>query len=122
MNHCVNYILLILGTISLVLGIIGIFAPLLPTTPFLLLTAFLYLKSSPKAYAWLMRQKHLGSYIRNYQENKMIPLKAKVISIMMMWVSILYGVLFGVSDWWIKIILLIVAGSVTIHILSHKHN
>ena len=61
-----------LGTLSLALGILGIFLPLLPTTPFLLLTAALYFKSSPRLYNWLLNQKHLGPYIRNFRENKAI--------------------------------------------------
>ena len=63
-----------LGTLSLALGILGIFLPLLPTTPFLLLTAALYFKSSPRLYNWLLNHKHLGPYIRNFRENKAIHL------------------------------------------------
>lgn len=58
----------IVGTTSLILGIIGIFLPLLPTTPFLLLTAAMYFRSSPRWYHWLIQQKYLGSYIRNNRE------------------------------------------------------
>ena len=71
----------ILGSFFLGLGIVGVFVPLLPTTPFLLLAAALYVRSSPRLYAWLLNQKHLGPYIRNFRENKSIPLHAKVISL-----------------------------------------
>ena len=81
---------IILGTLSLILGVIGIFVPLLPTTPFLLLTAGLYCKGSPRLYNWLLNQKHLGPYIRNFRENKAIPLRAKVISVSLVWITILY--------------------------------
>lgn len=81
-----------LGTLSLALGILGIFLPLLPTTPFLLLTAALYFKSSPRLYNWLLNHKHLGPYIRNFRENKAIPLRAKIISISLMWITMLYCV------------------------------
>ena len=89
-----------LGTLSLALGILGIFLPLLPTTPFLLLTAALYFKSSPRLYNWLLNHKHLGPYIRNFRENKAIPLRAKIISISLMWHSphqknIIYNVLYA---------------------------
>ena len=83
-----------LGTLSLALGILGIFLPLLPTTPFLLLTAALYFKSSPRLYNWLLNHKHLGPYIRNFRENKAIPLHAKIISISLMWITMLYCVFF----------------------------
>ena len=76
---------IILGSISLALGILGIFLPLLPTTPFLLLTAALYFKGSPRLYNWLLNHRHFGPYIRNFRENKAIPLRAKVISLVLMW-------------------------------------
>lgn len=75
---------IILGTVSLALGIIGIFLPLLPTTPFLLLTAALYFRGSPRLYQWLLNHKCLGPYIRNFRENKAIPLRAKIISLLLM--------------------------------------
>ena len=103
-----------LGTLSLALGILGIFLPLLPTTPFLLLTAALYFKSSPRLY------KHLGPYIRSFRENKAIPLRAKIISISLMWITMLYCVFFIVPYIWVKVILLIIAAGVTYHILSFK--
>ena len=61
------------GTISLVLGIIGIFVPLLPTTPFLLLSAAFYFRGSPRLYRWLIQQKQLGPYIKNFREYRAIP-------------------------------------------------
>ena len=105
---------------SLALGILGIFLPLLPTTPFLLLTAALYFKSSPRLYNWLLNHKHLGPYIRNFRENKAIPLRAKIISISLMWITMLYCVFFIVPYIWVKVILLIIAAGVTYHILSFK--
>ena len=109
-----------LGTLSLALGILGIFLPLLPTTPFLLLTAALYFKSSPRLYNWLLSHKHLGPYIRNFRENKAIPLHAKIISISLMWITMLYCVFFIIPYIWVKVILLIIAAGVTYHILSFK--
>ena len=72
------------GTISLVLGIIGIFVPLLPTTPFLLLSAAFYFRGSPRLYRWLIQQKQLGPYIKNFREYRAIPLRAKIISLSLM--------------------------------------
>ena len=111
---------MILGTISLVLGIIGVFLPLLPTTPFLLLTAFLYFRSSPKAYNWLINHKLLGPYIVNYREKKIIPLKAKIFALTLMWASILNCVIFLIEKIQVSILLLVIAVGVTIHILSFK--
>lgn len=109
-----------LGTISLILGIVGIFLPLLPTTPFLLLTAALYCKSSQRLYERLLNQKYLGPYIRNFREHKAIPLRAKIISVSLIWITILYCVLFLLSNIWIKILLLSIAAATTYHILSFK--
>lgn len=116
----IRILLIILGTISLALGIIGIFLPLLPTTPFLLLTAFLYFRSSPKAYNWLINQKHLGPYIINYREKKIIPVRIKIIALSLLWLSIINCIIFLVDSIWVKIILLAIAIGVTIHITSFK--
>lgn len=111
---------IVLGSLSLVLGIIGIFVPLLPTTPFLLLTAALYFKASPRLYNWLLRQKHLGPYIRNYRENKAIPLRAKITSLLLMWGTMLYCICFLIPFLWVKIAMFLIAAGVTYHILSFK--
>ena len=74
-------LLTILGLISLGLGILGIFLPVLPTTPLLLLSAFLFLRSNRKLYEWLMNHPKLGPYISNFLHHKTIPLKIKIISI-----------------------------------------
>ena len=110
---------IVLGSISLGLGILGIFLPLLPTTPFLLLTAALYFKGSPRLYNWLLNHRHFGPYIRNFRENKAIPLRAKIISLVLMWGTMLYCVFAPLSGWWwAQVALLAVAVGVTWHILS----
>lgn len=111
---------ILIGTLSLILGIIGIFVPLLPTTPFLLLTAALYVRSSPRLYDWLIHQKYLGNYIRNFRENKAIPLKAKIISISLIWITMLYCIIFIIPYWWLKILLLLIGTGTSCHILSFK--
>lgn len=113
-------ICIIIGTISLALGIIGIFLPLLPTTPFLLLTAALYFRGSPRLYQWLLSHKHLGPYIRNFRENKAIPLRAKIISLTLMWGTMLYCIFFLIPLVWVKVLMFLIAAGVTYHILSFK--
>lgn len=113
-------ICIILGSLSLGLGIAGIFLPLLPTTPFLLLTAALYFRGSPRLYNWLLRQKQLGLYIRNFREHKAIPLHAKIISVALTWLTILYCVVFLLPQVWLKVLLLALAASITYHILSYN--
>jgi len=110
----------ILGSISLVLGTLGIFLPLLPTTPFYLLTAWLYMRGSEKLYNKVMSNKYFGTIVRNFQEDKSIPLRTKVIIISMLWGTISLSAFFAVSVWWVRIILFAIAIGVTIHILSYK--
>ena len=109
-----------IGTISLILGVLGIFLPILPTTPFLLLTAALYCKASPKLYEWLLNNKHLGTYIKNFREHRSIPLRTKIISITLLWLTLLYCAIFATNILWLKIIFIAIAIGVTIHILSYK--
>jgi uncharacterized membrane protein YbaN (DUF454 family) len=111
---------IILGSISLALAILGIFVPLLPTTPLLLLAAALYFRGSPRLYNWLLNHPHLGPYIRNFRENKAIPLHAKVLSLVLMWATMIYCICFLISLWWVKLLLGLVAVGVTYHILSFK--
>lgn len=113
-------ICIILGTVSLALGIIGIFLPLLPTTPFLLLTAALYFRGSPRLYQWLLNHKHFGPYIRNFRENKAIPLRAKIISLLLMWGTMIYCIFFLIPLVWVKVVMFLVAAGVSWHILSFK--
>jgi len=109
---------IVAGTVSLGLGILGTFLPLLPTTPFLLLAAACYLKSSPRCYNALLRSKWLGSYIRAYREGKGLPLRAKVLSIAILWATIGYSALFVVSNLVARAILVLIAAGVTAHLLS----
>lgn len=115
-----RYVYIVFGCLFTALGIVGAFLPLLPTTPFLLVAAALFLRSSPKLYAWLLNQKLLGPYIRNFMENKAIPLHAKIISISLMWITMLYCIVHLVQVAWAKILLAVIAVAVTIYILSFK--
>lgn len=115
----VKTVLILLGSIALVLGVIGIVVPLLPTTPFLLLAAALYVRSSQRLYMWLVSNRYLGEYIRNFRENRAIPLRAKIVSLTLMWGTMLYCIFFLLLDWWwAQAALVAVAVGVTIHILS----
>jgi uncharacterized protein len=92
LSTAVKIILTIIGSISLVLGVLGIFLPLLPATPFLLLASACYLRGSERLYGWLMSNRVLGTYIRNIQERKGIPLRAKIITLALLWLSLLFSI------------------------------
>ena len=112
-------IFVIFGSVALALGIIGIFVPLLPTTPLLLLAAALYFKGSPKLYEWLINHPHLGEYIRNFREYRAIPMKAKIVSVSLVWLTIGYCIFGVVAEcWWAQLLLALLAIAITWHILS----
>lgn len=116
-NRSIRGILIIAGTIFAGLGILGIFLPLLPATPFLLLAAACYARSSKRFYNWLLNTKWLGNYIKNYSEGKGIPLKVKVLSISLLWITIIFSAVFIIHILFVRIILILIAIGVTIHIL-----
>lgn len=109
-----------LGSIALTLGIIGIFLPLLPTTPFLLLAAWLYCKSSDRLYGWLMSHPQLGSYIRNYRINKAITRRSKITAVTMLWVTMTICIVFVADALWLRCMLGVILAGVTWHLLSFR--
>ena len=113
-------ILIIAGSIFLGFGIIGIFLPILPTTPFLLLSAACYARSSKRFYNWLMNNKLFGDYIKNYHEGRGIHLKFKIFTIVLLWVTIIFSIYYVLDIFWIEAILFLIAFGVTIHILTIK--
>lgn len=115
-----RYLLAALGLLSLGLGILGIFLPVLPTTPLLLLAAALFLRSSRPLYDWLMNHPKLGPYIRNFMEHKAIPLRVKVISVSMVWITLLYCALAVADHWAFRLFFVALAIGITVHILSYK--
>lgn len=114
-NKLYRLFLISLGSVSLVMGIIGIFLPVWPTTVFLLISAWAYSRSNEKFYKWLITNRYFGEYIKNYREKKGIPIKIKVRSTIFLWITILISV-YLVEFLWLKILLLLIAVSVSIHI------
>lgn len=118
-----KFLFIFLGTLSLILGVIGIVVPGLPTTPFLLLSAALYFKSSSKLYNWLIQHPVFGKFIRNYRETKSIPRATKIYALSIMWVMITLSCVFFIKISWVIIIVLavgIVGSVVMIQIPTRK--
>lgn len=113
-------LLTILGLISLGFAILGIFLPVLPTTPLLLLSALIFLKSNERLYHWLMYHPKLGPYITNFLKHRSIPLRVKVVSISTLWLTLLYCAVFVAEHWAFRLLFILIALAVTIHILSYK--
>ena len=91
------------GFLALLLGAIGVVLPLLPTTPFVLLAAFFFSRGSRKIHHWLLNQRTFGPMIRDWENNRIIPLKAKLISTSMMLLMVSYPLLFRPFALWLKV-------------------
>lgn len=109
-----------IGTFSLGIGIIGIVVPLLPTTPFLLLSAACYAKGSEKMYHWFINIRWIGNAIKNYHEGKGISMNAKIISIIFLWTTITVSMILMWPNTLFQLLLIIIATGITYHIISLK--
>ena len=114
-----RYLYILFGTFSLVMGVIGIFLPVLPTTPLLLLTAWCYYRGSDRLYDWLMSHPYFGKYIRNFREHKIIPRKVKTYILVLLWTSLLFCA-YILPSLWLKGLMIAIAIGVTWHILSYR--
>lgn len=119
-NRTVRIILAIAGTIFVAVGILGMFLPLLPTTIFLLLAAWCYARSSEKFYHWLHHNKLFGKYLKNYRRGNGMTLLSKIVSLTLLWTTILYSALFATNKLYVQLILFAIAIGVTIHLLTIK--
>jgi len=116
-NRLVRSLFYIVGTITLVLGAVGVVLPILPTTPFLLISLACYLKSSERMTHWMLNNKYFGTYIRNYKEGKGITMKTKLFAISILWITIAFSGIVLVPIFVVQIILFIVATAVTVHLI-----
>lgn len=120
MKKAWRVLLVALGTVACLLGVVGIVVPLLPTTPFLLLAATLYCRSSPRLYDRLLGHRRLGAYIRHFREERALPLRVKVVSVSLVWLTLSYAAweaeAWGAWRW----LLLLLALGVSLHILSFR--
>ena len=107
-----------LGWISVVLGVIGIFLPVLPTTPFLLLAAACFVRTSPRFYHWLISHPRLGKYVIYYLDGKGIPLKAKIYTLAIMWTTLLTTAFILVPRTTVQVILPMIGIGTSIYILQ----
>lgn len=124
-NKLKRVIWFLAGTTCLALGSVGMVLPILPTTPFLLVAAACYCKSSERAYRWLLENKWFGEYIRNYKEGKGIPKRTKIVTLSLLWVTISFSIVFALPRILPEMLILpmqlamiAVAVAVSVHILK----
>jgi len=118
LNKCLKFLWILGGHISLALAFMGIFLPLLPTVPFLILSAACYARGSPRLYNWLLHNRWFGHHIKNWREGRGIPLKAKILAVIMITISIGYSVFYIVPYLAAKALLVLVALAVSCYIVT----
>mgnify|MGYP001073412573 CR=1 FL=1 len=115
-----RYFLTAAGFVAVGLGLLGIFVPLLPTTPFLLLAAACWMRSSQRLHDWLLHHRWFGDYVRNYVEYRAVRPRARVVTLALLWGVIGAAALTAVTSWWVRALLGVVAVGVTVHLLQLK--
>lgn len=114
-NPLLRSLLFALGCLSVALGVLGLFLPILPTTPFMLLAAGCFARSSERFYRWITSHHRYGPMIAVYLAGKGLPLRVKRLAISLLWLSILFGV-FWVAFVWAKLAMLLTAVAVTVYL------
>ncbi|MCX8056891.1 MAG: YbaN family protein [Ignavibacteria bacterium] len=119
MNEVKKYLLLFIGLIFVTIGMIGIFVPGLPTTIFMILAAYCFLRSSDKLYNWVINNKFVGDKVKHFIETKTIPLRGKIHSISAMWLMVIISIFLLKVSLVVKVIIAIAAIVGTLVILSY---
>jgi uncharacterized membrane protein YbaN (DUF454 family) len=108
-------ILNFIGILAVILGVLGIFLPLLPTTPFLLLASACFARASPRMHNWLRTNRVFGKYLRDYENGAGIPLRGKVWILIFMWGSMSYS-LWRSDALWLRLLIVVIGTCVTIYL------
>jgi uncharacterized membrane protein YbaN (DUF454 family) len=108
-------ILNVVGILAVILGVLGIFLPLLPTTPFLLLASACFVRASPRMHNWLQTNPMFGKYLRNYENGHGIPLRGKIWVLVFMWGSMSYSV-WRTDMLWVRLLIVLIGACVTIYL------
>jgi len=116
-NVYLRWVLISCGWIALASGVVGIFLPLVPTVPFLLLAVACFARSSERFHRWLVEHNHLGPLLRDYLHGAGIPLRAKRMAIAMVWVSFPTSAFLFARVFWLQVLLLTTAAAVTLYLL-----
>lgn len=115
-NKLFRHVILTAGFCATGLAVLGIFLPLLPTVPLLLLAAACFARSSERFHHWLLNHQKLGPMIHCYLDGQGVPLRAKITAIALIWVSISISA-YIVTPLWLKLLLVFIGFSVTLYLL-----
>jgi len=116
-NRILRIILFCCGILFAFLALLGALLPLLPTTPFLLLSAACFYRSSAKFYHWIFHNPLFGHYLRDYKEGRGVPLRVKATALSFTWLSTIVSVIFFIPWLWLKLLVIAISLAVTIHVL-----
>jgi uncharacterized membrane protein YbaN (DUF454 family) len=105
----------IIGVLAVLLGILGLFLPLLPTTPFLLLASGCFARGSDRLHGWLLNHRVFGVYLRNFEAGNGIPLRAKIVASVMMWSSLLVAIV-RFEHLGLRLALVLIGASVSLYL------
>lgn len=108
---------IVFGTLFLIIGAIGVFVPVLPTTPFLLLAAACYLRGSERLHRWMINNSVFGEFVRNYMEGRGIRLRQKIFTILFLWLMIIFSIFYVVDSFLLRILVSLIAMAVSVHII-----
>jgi uncharacterized protein len=113
LKHTLN----IIGLIAVALAILGVFLPLLPTTPFLLLASACFARGSERLHGWLLNNKLFGTALRDFEQGKGMPLKAKIMALVLLWASLAYSI-FQLKSVLLMSLLIAIGVAVTSYLLA----
>lgn len=117
LDHAARWMLIVAGMICVALGAIGVILPGLPTTPFLLLAAYCFARSSERFHGWLVNHRWLGSYVRNFESGQGMTRRAKAATLLVMWLSFGVTIIFFVPVVWGQVGMVLLAAAVSIYIV-----
>jgi uncharacterized membrane protein YbaN (DUF454 family) len=112
--------LLIAGSLCLAIGIVGVVVPVLPTTPFLILAAVCYSRSSNRCYGWLVTNRVFGRYLDDYLHGRGVSWKVKAGALVFLWVVITVTAVLFAQMLWLRLLLFAIAVGVTAHVVMLK--
>ena len=112
--------LLTIGFVTMGLGFLGVFLPVLPTTPFLLVSLACFMKSSDRMYQYVMTNKYLAPYVKEYTSSAGIPKRAKIRAILLIWITISFTAFVVIDKVPLRVMLYVIAVSVTTYIWTRK--
>ena len=115
-NGIIRVILLICGFLFTFLAILGAILPIVPTTPFLIVAAACFYKSSERFYKMIMYNRYFGHYLRDYKSGNGIPLRVKIMALVFLWTSTLVSVFVFIPYLWLEILVIAVNTAITIHL------